>query len=169
MAQGLNDGKGSISVLAKNEIGAVSAALSSGHVKDYAELSAFIGLGSTISKGGASSGITFKQMDRLVNETQGPEGEFLKSIGVAGEKDDYTKLAKLKEHVDAQRQAAPDPAQFDPKAYLMEKGFHEQGEVDRRSGIWPISPFSSSESTSRRFKPKTPTRSVWPTRSFCRA
>ena len=132
--QGLQDGKGDMNVLAANMIGVASVALTSGHVKDYAELASFTGLGSTISKGGASSGITYDKMERLINETQGEGAAFLKTIGVADQVGDRRKLVKLKEHVDSQRKAAPDPAHFDVKAYLMEKGFHEDAEVKSTVG-----------------------------------
>ena len=130
LAYGLNEGRGKISTLARSEIGAAASALASGHVSDHAEMGAFAGVASTFTKSASGSGTGFKQMDRLVNEGLGDEGEWLKSIGVADQKGDLAKLKVLKAHIDAQRAAAADPSKFDAKGYLQSKGFRENGELD---------------------------------------
>ncbi len=132
---GLNEGVGKVSTLARNELGAAAPSLAAGHVQDHAELGAFVGIASTIGKGAASSGNKFTQMDKLVNETQGEEGDFLKSIGVSDQKGDLEKLRVLKRYMDAQRKAAPDPSKFDAIAHLKEKGFGSHEEVSSTLGF----------------------------------
>lgn len=130
MTSALMDGRGEIRPLARSELTFAVPAIATGHVRDHAEAGAFASVASTFSKTASSSGTATKQMDRLVNESLGEGGEFLKGIGVADQKGDYDKLRVLKTHVDAQRQASADPSKFDTKNYLQSKGFRNDTEID---------------------------------------
>ena len=151
---GLNEGRGKVSTLARNELGASAGALADGRVADHAELSAFVGLGSNISKGAAGSGTTYNRLSRLLHEGMGDGGEFLKQIGVADQKGDLAKLRKLKEYVDAQRKASADPSKFNTSKFLQSKGFGNDEEVRSASGYMASMPVLETRITNAREKLK---------------
>jgi hypothetical protein len=133
---GLNEGRGKITTLMRSEIGAAAPALAAGRIQDHAEMGAFVGIASTFSKSASSPGTNFKQMDSLINNSEGDEGsnqkgDYLKRIGVAGARGDLAKLRALKADVDAQRKANPN---LDVSSYLTEKGFHNRAERDSTIG-----------------------------------
>ena len=132
---GLNEGTGKISTLARNELAAASPTLAAGHLVDHAEMGAFAGVASTIGKGASISGNKYTQMDKLVNETQGDEGDLLKSIGVADQKENLEQLRVLKRYMDAQCKASADSSKFDASAHLKEKGFGSHEEVSSTLGF----------------------------------
>ena len=163
---GLNEGRGKISTLAANDLGASAGALANGRVADQAELGAFIGIGSNISKGAAGSGTTYDRLSRLLNEGLGEGGEFLKQIGVADQSGDLNKLRKLKEHVDAQRRASADPAKFDGIKYLQSKGFGNDMEVKSASGYMANLPQLEQRVTNARAKSKDGAGAIAANREF---
>ena len=131
---GLNEGRGKITTLSRSEIGVASAAMAQGRITDHAEMGAFIGIASTFTKSASGSSFGFKQMDALINRSEGDEGDFLQRSGVADAKGDLAKLRKLKEHVDAQRSTSPDPANFDVGKYLTAQGFGSREEKSSTIG-----------------------------------
>ena len=130
----LNDGVGDVSTLATALTKSMAPALATGHVADPAETAAFINVASTLGPA-AGAATAFDQFDRLINKPNKEGGEFLKTIGVADEKGNLAKTRKLKEYVDAQRAASPDPTNFDEKGLLINKGFGNVREVDRAIGF----------------------------------
>jgi hypothetical protein len=131
---GLNEGRGKITTLARSEIGVASAAMAQGRISDHAEMGAFVGIASTFTKTASGSGNGFKQMDALINRSEGDEGEFLDSIGVSAARGDRAKLQKLKEHIDATRAGSADPSSFDTGKYLASKGFGSREEKSSTIG-----------------------------------
>jgi hypothetical protein len=126
MAYGLNEGRGKITPLIRGELGQAGAAVTDGRVKDLAELGAFIGVASTVSKSAGSSGTKFSQMDALLNTVGGEQGDYLQSIGVSEKKGDLAKLKALRTDLDKNGGG-------DWSTYLYGKGFHNK--TDRQSTV----------------------------------
>jgi hypothetical protein len=129
MYYGLAEGRGEITPLARSELGQAGSAIESGRVSGLPELGAFVGVASIVSKMPGSSGTTYGQISRLLNEVGGDKGDFLKEAGVADKKGDFAKFKALRDHL---AKVKPD----DPNAYLDEKGFGNS--TDRRSVLGVI-------------------------------
>ncbi len=126
MEYGLNAGRGKINPLAKSELGAAGNAIGAGRVKDLAELGAWVGVASTVSKSAGSSGTQFKQVDNLLNSIGGTTGDYLDRIGVSGAKGDLNKLRALRADMQAH-------GGEDWNKYLSEQGFHNR--TDRAATV----------------------------------
>ena len=98
MAYGLNEGRGKISPLARSELGAAGNLVGSEHMKDLAELGAWVGVASTVAKGAGSSGTKVNQADALLNTAEGKGGyKYLEKIGVTKQSGDLEKLRVLRD------------------------------------------------------------------------
>jgi hypothetical protein len=103
MHYGLDQGRGAITPLARSELGQAGLHIKSGHVSGLPELGAFTGLASVISKMPGSSGTSYNQMSRFLNETGlGHEEQeaFIKESGMGAVKGDYNKLKALRDHLE---------------------------------------------------------------------
>lgn len=121
LAYGLNEGRGQMTPLMRQELGAAGNAIGSNRIKDLPELGAVIGVASTLSKSAGTSGNIYRQMSNALNRSTGQEGDFLQSIGVDKADGDIAKLKIMRDHL----------SQFggkDPNRYLAEKGFGSQEE-----------------------------------------
>ena len=104
MHYGLDKGRGAISTLARSELGTAGASIADdikdGRVSGLGELGAWIGVTSSISKTGASSGTSYKQVGRLLNtmESKGG-GEFLTKSGIRAKQGDTAKLNALADYL----------------------------------------------------------------------
>lgn len=121
MAYGLNEGRGRITTLMRSELGAAAQAVGTGRVKDLAELGAFVGVGSTVSKTASAAGTKYSQLDSFLNRQGGPSGDYLDSIGASRAGTDYEKLDIVRK--DLQKNAGTD---WD--RYLAQKGFGSKQE-----------------------------------------
>jgi hypothetical protein len=122
MSYGLNEGRGRISPLANSELGAAGNLVGSKHMADLAELSAFVGVASTVARSAGSSGTKVNQMDALLNTGANKKDyDYLKNIGVVDQKTDLEKLRVLR--ADLLKNGGDDW-----NGYLLSKGFNEKTE-----------------------------------------
>jgi hypothetical protein len=127
MHYGLDQGRGEISPLARGELGQAGSSIQSGRVSGLPELGAFIGVASVASKSASSSGTTYGQVSRFLNESgEGNENQaqFIKESGMGAAKGDFAKLKALRDHL---VQVKPE----DSNTYLESKGYGNS--TDRRS------------------------------------
>jgi len=129
MHYGLDQGRGDITPLARGELGQAGSAIASNRVSGLPELGAFIGVASVVAKTAASSGTTYGQMSRFLNETGlGNEEQetFVKESGMKAARGDFAKLKALRDHL---AKVKPD----DVNSFLEAKGYGNS--TDRRSVI----------------------------------
>jgi hypothetical protein len=103
MHYGLDEGRGEISPLARSELGQAGLATGSKRVQNLSELGAFIGIASNVSKMPGSSGTSYNQMSRFLNESgldNETQADFIKKSGMGDAKGDFNKLKALKAYVE---------------------------------------------------------------------
>jgi hypothetical protein len=124
---GIDQGRGEISPLARAELAQAGSAIESNRVGGLPELGAFIGVASVVAKTPGSSGTTYGQISRLLNES-GQDNEdqaaFIKESGVGAAKGDLNKIKALRDHL---AKVKPD----DANTYLESKGYGNS--TDRKS------------------------------------
>lgn len=126
ISYGLNEGRGKLDPLARSMLGAAGNAVGSGHVKDLAELSSWVGVASTVAKSAGSSGTQYKQVSNLLNTVGGRTGQYLERVGVAGKGTDLEKLRALRADLDRN-------GGKDWNTYLNEQGFNNR--TDRAATV----------------------------------
>jgi hypothetical protein len=124
---GLNEGRGSISTLARSELQAAIPLLETGRARDHAEIASWVGVMSTVSKSAAFSGTAFAQMEAGLFRQDGEEGKFLKKAGIDKYNTVTERAMALRGYLEQ------NAAGQDWDAYLAKRGFGSRQE--RRSMI----------------------------------